>query len=152
VPPIVLLAATLVGYAIRERSPDFALGAALTLNLAATAGFLLAGRPGGLAFDAALAARVALLNAVVGSVAALAWLAALAAERGRGGLGGPAGEDARLTLLVALDLALGLIPLALVTFGLFLDPTSMALPRAIAGSWGCAALGLLAGLIVARAR
>ena len=52
VPPVLLLAMTLLGYAIRERSGGFAFAAALVLNIAATMGYLMAGVAGRSSFDA----------------------------------------------------------------------------------------------------
>ncbi len=74
--PLILAALTLVGYALRQRSAAFALAGGLVLNVAATAGYLLAPRTGGLVFDAALWIRLAQLNAVLAAVYGSAWLAA----------------------------------------------------------------------------
>ncbi len=73
--PLILLALALVGYGLRERSAAFALAGGLVLNLAATAGYLLAPRAGGVVFDAALWIRLAQLNAVVAAVYGSAWIA-----------------------------------------------------------------------------
>lgn len=152
VPPMLVLAGTLVGYALRERSPGFALAASLALNLAATVGYLLAGARGGGAFDLTLATRLALLNAIVGSASALAWVGAVAAWRRRGREAGSAGDDGRLTVLVALNVALVLLVLTGGTAAVFLDPAPAAVHFAIAGPWGWAAVLLALGSAAAWAR
>lgn len=152
VPPILAIAATLVGYAVRERSAGYALAACLVVDLAATVGFLLIGAPVGPAFDAPLAARLALLNAAVGSASALAWIGAVAAwRRGRGM---PlAGEDDRpLAVLATLNVTLPILVLAAGIATLWFDPIPGGLHRVIAGGWGWAALLLVAGSAVARAQ
>ena len=78
VPPVLLLAGTLLGYAIRERSSGFAFAAALVLNIAATMGYLMAGVGGRLSFDAELWVHLAQLNAAVATACAIAWLGVLA--------------------------------------------------------------------------
>ena len=60
---ILITAAALVGYALRERSSGFALAGQLVLNAGATAGYLLAISKGGLVFDASQWIRLAQLNA-----------------------------------------------------------------------------------------
>ncbi len=72
--PTLLIAFTLVGYALRERSPRFAFSAGLSMNLCATAGYLLTVRGGGPQAEVWL--NVAHLNAVVPAVYSLGWTAA----------------------------------------------------------------------------
>ena len=93
VPPILLVAATLVGFAARERSSAFALGAVLTINLAATAAFLMAGVGGGQGLDTSLWVRLAQLNATVPAAMALAWMGSTLWWRRRRGERGPAPAD-----------------------------------------------------------
>jgi len=152
VPPMLVLAGTLVGYALRERSAGFALAASLALNLAATVGYLLGGARGGGAFDLALATRLALLNAIAGSASALTWAGAIAAWRRRGSEAGPSGVDGRLTVLVALNVALVLLVLIGGTAAVFFDPAPAAVHFAIAGPWGWAAVLLATGSAAAWAR
>ncbi len=69
--PIALMALTLVGYAVRERSARFAFAAGLLFNVSATAGYLLVGGKAGLNLD--LWIKLGQLNAIVTSGYALAW-------------------------------------------------------------------------------
>ncbi len=69
--PIALVALTLVGYAVRERSARFAFAAGLLFNVAATAGYLLVGGKAGLTLD--LWIKLGQINAIVTSGYALAW-------------------------------------------------------------------------------
>lgn len=74
--PMVLCAATLVGYAVRERSAGFAFAAGLLFNVSATAAYLLLAARGGLKLDATLWIKLAQLNAVVSAAYGLCWMAA----------------------------------------------------------------------------
>jgi hypothetical protein len=73
--PLILVAITLVGYALCNRSDQFALAAGLVINAAVTAGYLLAPRIGPLVFDAAVWIRLAQLNAAVAAVYGTLWIA-----------------------------------------------------------------------------
>ncbi len=110
--PLVITALALVGYAIRERSGNWGLAAGLTLNLAATAAYLLAISHAGLRFDAAQWIRLAQLNTAVAAGYAIAWLPMLVRVRRRGdateSLAGDFALQTQLALAPALmGLALG---------------------------------------------
>ena len=152
VPPMLVIAATLVGFAVRERSSGFAFSAGLTLSLAATVGYLLGGVPGGLRLDAALWVRLAQLNALVGSGYALAWMAAVARDRRRSDASGPAAVDGLLDAQVALGMVLNLLVLGAGAVLLFVNPVPGRVHEVIAGPWGWAAFGLAAAAVVARSR
>jgi hypothetical protein len=151
VPPILLVAATLVGYAARERSSGFAFAAGLVLNVAATAGYLMAGARAGVGLDAVLCARLAQLNAIVAAGCALAWMGA-AAWASRRRAAGLAPDDPLLATTVGLGVALNVVLLAAGATALFLDPWPWPALLAIAGPWGLAALALAAASVAARAR
>jgi hypothetical protein len=152
VPPIVMVAAALVGYAARERSSGFAFAAGLALCLAATVGYLLlAGTRGRLSFDAVLWVRLAQLNAIVASGYALSWIGTVSAWKHRRGEVGPAPPDVLLFILTALGVALNLIILIVGTAAQWLVPMPTPAHEAIAGPWGWAALLLAAGAVAARA-
>ncbi len=71
VTPALLIAATLVGCALRERSAGFAFIGGLALNLCGTAGYLLTIK--GLGVPAEMWLKVAYLNALVAAVYAWGW-------------------------------------------------------------------------------
>lgn len=150
--PLVLVAVTLAGCAIRERTSAFALAAGLLLNLSATSGSLLEGVPARYPFDAWLWTRLAHLNAIVASATALAWIGSVAFLRRRQGQPGPAPADGYLAVMMALGLALNLVVVIAGTTGLFLDPLPAAAHRAIAGPWGWASCLLAMGAFAAWAK
>ena len=152
VPPLVLIAVGLVGYAVRERSSAFAFAAGLVMNLAATVGFVLEGVAG--AGVSTLApefwTRLVLLNASVASAAALTWMDSVAVWHRR--LGAEGGEwhrpadDRLLTALTALGIALNGLVLVAGTLAVFLEPVPApgGMNAAIAGPWGWVAIGISA--------
>jgi hypothetical protein len=79
--PLLATAAALVGHAVSFRSPRLAFASGLVLNLAATAGFILALVPGGLKFDPTLWLHLGQLNAAVSALYAVAWSGLLIARR-----------------------------------------------------------------------
>ncbi len=110
--PILLIAMSLVGHALRERSAAFAFTAGLLFNTAATAGYLLTLK--GAQLDAALWVRLAQLNALVSAVYALAWLGALVVDKRRG-----------LSMMPALLITQVMLPMALTA--LILVPSGVTL-------------------------
>ena len=71
--PLLLTAATLIGCALSLRSAPLGFAAALLVNLAATAGYILAQAPTGLRFDLFLWLRLGQLNTAVSALFAVAW-------------------------------------------------------------------------------
>ena len=142
VPPILLLATTLVGYAIRDRSSAFAFAAALVMNAAATVGDLLAGAPGSRTLDWRLATHLALLNAVVSAVSVLVWLGSVQIWNWRSGRESRHAPDGRLVTLLSMSVTLNLLVLVGGTAALWWNPSPSAVHDAIAGPWGWTAVGL----------
>ena len=75
--PLAAIALTLVGYAIRDRSSQFAFAAGLLFNVVATIVVLMRLARGGGTLDAVAWITVAQVNAIVAGGVALAWLAAM---------------------------------------------------------------------------
>ena len=71
--PLLVIAATLVGCALSLRSAPLGFVAALVVNLAATAGYILAQAPTGLSFDLFLWLRLGQLNTAVSAMFAVVW-------------------------------------------------------------------------------
>jgi hypothetical protein len=88
--PLFVIAATLIGHALRERDQRYAFSAGLLFNLGATIAYAFTlSAKGGMA-DGSAWIRIAQLNAVVAAVHALAWLTALWwTSRGKSRIGMP---------------------------------------------------------------
>ena len=74
--PLVLAAFVMIGYALRERMPEFAFYAGCVFNLTVTLAFMLAVATGNGPVDEAFAVRLIQLNAITFAVYALLWLTA----------------------------------------------------------------------------
>jgi hypothetical protein len=79
--PLAAIALVLVGYAIRDRSSQFAFAAGLLLNVVATIVVLLTLARGGGVLDEAAWITVAQVNAIVTGVFGILWLTAMRIER-----------------------------------------------------------------------
>ena len=140
--PIVVTAAALIGYALRDRESGFAFAAGLLLNLAATAAFLLGLATRGVQLDRIQWLHVTQLNAVVSACYALAWLAlAWLAARRRQGVDSAA-PDGMLITQVALPVAINLLMIFPATVVLALNPGQAGLLSEVAGWQGWVALAL----------
>jgi hypothetical protein len=144
--PLALIAAVLVGHAIRDRSSRFAFAAGWLFNVVATIVVLLRLARGGV-LDASAWITVAQVNAVVSGVVAIVWLAAIQWYRRRWAVAKPQSLDARWPLLLVTQVAL-----AAALCGTFLLPAgiNLAIDTPPAG-WAVAADGLLGWLAVALA-
>ena len=74
--PLIFAALVMIGYALRERMPEFAFYAGGVFNLTVTLAFMLAVATSGGVIDEAVIVRLAQLNAITFAVYALPWLAA----------------------------------------------------------------------------
>jgi len=72
--PLVLVALVMIGYAVRERQPEFTFYAGTLLNLTVTLAFLLAVSTADVPFNTATLVRLVQLNALTFAVYALPWL------------------------------------------------------------------------------
>lgn len=148
-PPVLLVAAALAGYAVRERSPGFGLAAGLALNLAATAAYVLGVRP---LPGPDLAVRLALLNAAVASASVILWVESVGFWRRRHGpaVDGNEGIGGRpLSALLALAVGLNLLVLTLTTLSVFTTAKVGPEHRTVAGAWGWVSVALTLGAAVA---
>ncbi len=152
--PTLVVAAVLVGYALRERSGRYALAGGLTLNVAATLINLLTS-PYALT-DAALWIRLAQLNAAVAAGYTLAWIGVAAVDRRRGTRLGyaAAGPYFRVQSMLApaiLTLAVGWAWTELVTHPVSY-PFGPPVLAELADVAGCLSLVLVSLAAVAAAR
>jgi hypothetical protein len=135
--PVVLIALTLVGHAIRQRSSAFAFAASLLLNTSVTAAWLLAPVAGGLVFDTVLWVKLAQLNMLTSAAFAICWLAATGRSLRRAG---DRGCDPFLATQVALPLALGAIVFLPALMALWLDAVTTAAHEQLGQPMGWAAV------------
>ncbi len=75
--PLAALIVALLGHAARQRSPSYALAAALLVNLLTTIVFLVELARGGRPLDSAAWINLAQINAIAAALFSLAWLAGL---------------------------------------------------------------------------
>jgi hypothetical protein len=135
--PLTLLALTLVGFAIRERSARFAFAAGLLFNLSATAAYLMAPRASGLQLDEVLWVKLGQLNAMVSAVFSLAWMAADVLFRRR--LAEPMSSLRAPGLLITqalLGVALHALVLVPAAGALFIEPQPAAVHMELARPLG----------------
>ncbi|MEW4569018.1 hypothetical protein AB1L88_14230 [Tautonia sp. JC769] len=152
-PPIVLVAVTLVGYALRERSSGFALAGGLLLNFGATVGMLLSGTVPTVPDDPMLWLRLAQLNAIVGSAYAIGWMGMRDVARRRGKtLDRPDPDGTALAVQVALPVVLVGLVLLVGGFGLLVDPSPVPAREAIADPIGWLAAALTIGAVLGGTR
>ncbi len=145
--PLLLIALALVGYAIRERSDDFAQAACLVTQLAALLAYYLAPAMRNLPWDWMQWIRAAQLNAIVAALTGLVWLAAMAGwtRRQRRGMWVRPGLRTQLSLPFGFNL----LVLAPAWFAIVWDPQLGRRELApIVDHWGWAAFALaLSGTI-----
>jgi hypothetical protein len=141
--PLVLVALVMVGYALRERRPEFSFYAGLLFNATVTLAFLLAVVGARGAMDRVVVVRLAQLNAITFAVYALPWLS----TRGRW-LAALDHEKARLAgYLLKWQIAFAVVLHVLLYLPIVVDligwPTSSAVAAIAAGSF----LGWLAFVV-----
>ncbi|WP_169976942.1 hypothetical protein [Tautonia rosea] len=151
-PPILLVALTLVGYAIRERSSEFALAGGLLLSFGATVGLLLSGTVPTVPNDPMLWLRLAQMNAIVGSAYAIGWMGAVEVGRRRWNQELPASGGTALAVQVALPVALIGLVVLVGGFGLLVKPLPMPAREAIADPVGWLAVLLTLGAVFGKAK
>jgi len=149
--PLAVLIAVLVGYAMTERSPAFALCGGLVLNLTVTLAYALMVVTKGLTFDEVRLVRLAQLNAVAAAGFALAWMIV----RGMGaGTQADQEPSARVPRTLVAQVAIGAAAMLLAWLpqevALFGSPLPMTPATAQAGSALAWAMAVLVGAAVIR--
>ncbi len=150
VPPLLVFAATLVGFAIRERSSGFAFSATVMMNLAATSGFLMLTAQRGQGLSAELAVRLCQLNVIMASLGGLAWIASVYGYRRRLGRESETYADGLLALLGSISLSLVGIVLGTALFGLWVEPHAPVWVTTAGDPLGLLALILVGGFLGAQ--
>lgn len=136
--PLLVLSVVLVGYAVRERLPGFALAGSLVVNVATSLTFLNTLS----AMTESAWVQLACINASTSAVFALGWLGAIAVRRAQAGTHTAEVSDA-LKLQVWLGAALIGLVIGVAGAAMVVSPTLPGAGRSAVGSvWGWLALGL----------
>lgn len=127
--PLVLIALTLLGNSIRERSAQFAFAAGLLTNFVTTLVYLLEIAKAGRRLDGVTWVEIAQINCIVAAVVALGWMIAVrwrqSSESGRtpkSPSGNASAVPPPLGLQVAITAALGGLAFLPALVGLFIQP------------------------------
>ena len=151
--PLLIVALVMIGSALRERAPGFALYGGLLLNLTVTVGFLLA-IASAHALDRAALVRLAQLNAVTCAVYAFPWLSTLHLWLPKLGA---RQKSAVMTLgfEVWLAIAFNVVLIVPVAIGFIVEPVPPGVGTIATGSllgWLAFATTVVAAVWVARTR
>jgi hypothetical protein len=133
--PLVLAAFVMIGYALRERLPQFSFYGGFLLNATVTLAFLLAVVAGRGLMDRVVLVRLAQLNAITFAIYALPWLS----TRGRWQTALNDGQkklaDYLLELQIGMAVVLNVIVLLPIAIGLVLVPEPAGIGTLAAGSF-----------------
>ncbi|HSE16478.1 MAG TPA: hypothetical protein VLB46_05470 [Pyrinomonadaceae bacterium] len=132
--PLVLTALVLIGYAVRERMPSFALYAGAFFNLTVTLAFLLAVVSGHGLMDRTVLIHLVQLNAITLAVYLLPWLSTRRRWQPALDQGGQRVADSLLKLQLWLAISLSAALLLSVLFMLVLFPNEVGAGTIAAGS------------------
>ena len=133
--PLVLVAFVMIGYALRERMPEFSFFAGLLFNVTVTLAFLLAVVAARGSMDRVVLVRLAQLNAITFAVYALPWLSTrrrwlAALDEQRAAL-----ADSLLTLQTGLAVVLNVLVIVPTTWALVVAPDLIGAGTIAAGSF-----------------
>lgn len=120
--PLVIVALVMIGYALRERMPEYGVYSGLLINLTVTLAFMLAVVSGKGLMDRVVLVRLAQLNAIAFAVYALPWLSTRRLWLPKLDQARQKRADELLDLQVWLAVGLNVILIAPVAFGLYFEP------------------------------
>ncbi|HEX5832655.1 MAG TPA: hypothetical protein VFY34_02315, partial [Pyrinomonadaceae bacterium] len=120
--PLIIVALVMIGYAVRERIPEYAISGGFLINLTVTLAFMLAVVSGQGLMDRVVLVRLAQLNAITFAVYALPWLSTRRFWQQKLDQAGQKLADELLDLQVWLAIGLNIILIVPVAIGLFLEP------------------------------
>jgi hypothetical protein len=140
--PLLIVALVMVGYALRERMPDYGLFGGLLINLTVTLAFLLAVVSGKGLMDRVVLVRLAQLNAIAFAVYALPWLSTRRLWQQRLDQPRQKRADDLLDLQIWLAIGLNVLLIVPIALGLIVQPVPAGIGTMAAGSLlGWLALG-----------
>jgi hypothetical protein len=153
--PLVLVALVMIGYAVRERLPQFAIYGGLFINATVTISFLLAVAVGQGFMDRVALVRLGQLNAIAFAVYAYPWLSTRRLWQQRLSEGGKKLADELFELQVGLAIVLNVLLIVPVVFRLIIEPEPVDTAIVAAGSvlgWLALVTTLVAAAWLARIR
>lgn len=120
--PLVIVALVMIGYALRERRPEYSVYGGFLINLTVTLAFMLAVASGKGLMNRVVLVRLAQLNAITFAVYALPWLSTRRLWQQRLDQGRQKLADELLTLQVWLAIGLNVLLIVPVALGLVVEP------------------------------
>ncbi|HEX5890668.1 MAG TPA: hypothetical protein VFY61_18285 [Pyrinomonadaceae bacterium] len=120
--PLLLVALVMIGYAVRERIPDYGVYGGFLINLTVTLAFMLAVVSGKGLMDRVVLVRLAQLNAITFAVYALPWLSTRRLWQQKLDQQGQKLADKLFGVQVWLAIGLNVVLIAPVALGLIVEP------------------------------
>jgi hypothetical protein len=153
--PLLIVALVMIGYAVRERSPEYSVYGGFLINLTVTLAFMLAVVSGKGMMDRVVLVRLAQLNAITFAVYALPWLAARRLWQQKLDQAQQKRADQLLDLQVWLAIGLNVVLIVPVAVGLFIEPEPPGIGTIATGTllgWLALATTVAASALLARTR
>lgn len=153
--PLVIVALVMIGYALRERRPEYSVYGGFLINLTVTLAFMLAVVSGKGLMNRVVLVRLFQLNAITFAVYALPWLSTRRLWQQKLDQDGQKLADELLSLQVWLAIGLNVILIVPVTLGLIFEPEPPGIGTIATGTllgWLALATTVVAAAWVARAR
>ncbi|HEY0727500.1 MAG TPA: hypothetical protein VGD38_05470, partial [Pyrinomonadaceae bacterium] len=153
--PLLLVALVMIGYAVRERIPDYGVYGGFLINLTVTLAFMLAVVSGRGLMDRVVLVRLAQLNAITFAVYALPWLSTRRLWQQKLDQQGQKLADKLLGLQVWLAIGLNVVLIAPVALGLIVEPEPPGIGTIATGTllgWLALATTVIAAAWLSRTR
>jgi hypothetical protein len=153
--PLLLVALVMIGYAVRERIPDYGVYGGFLINLTVTLAFMLAVVSGKGLMDRVVLVRLAQLNAITFAVYALPWLSTRRLWQQKLDQQGQKLADKLLGLQVWLAIGLNVVLIAPVAIGLTVEPEPPGIGTIATGTllgWLALATTVIAAAWLSRTR
>lgn len=153
--PLVIVALVMIGYAVRERMPQYGLYGGFLINLTVTLAFMLAVVSGKGLMDRVVLVRLAQLNAITFAVYALPWLSTRRLWQQRIDQARQKRADDLLDLQVWLAICLNVLLIVPVALGLYFEPEPPGIGTIASGTllgWLALATTIVAATWLSRAR
>jgi hypothetical protein len=153
--PLLLVALVMVGYAVRERMPDYGVYGGFLINLTVTLAFMLAVVSGQGLMNRVVLVRLAQLNTITFAVYALPWLTTRRLWLSKLDQARQKLADYLLDVQVWLAISLNVILIVPVAIGLIIEPEPAGIGTTAAGTllgWLALATTIAAAALLARTR
>ena len=153
--PLVIVALVMIGYALRERRPEYSVYGGFLINLTVTLAFMLAVVSGKGLMNRVVLVRLAQLNAITFAVYALPWLSTRRLWQPRLDQRGQKLADELLDLQVWLAIGLNVLLIVPVALGLIVEPEPPGIGTIATGTllgWLALATTIVAAAWLAKTR